>query len=271
MTFRPINDDHAVERCDFAVGLNAPLSPRDTNLLHSNSSNWAEELPSTSVAEAEPNTDSTAQLVLGPNNVGLQFSYLRPDGSAVWSMQCAFNEILVSCTRYTRWVSTWEVAKSLLTKVLSVLRESQNAKQVISVGLRVKDEFYAPVDGNVATALVASRFLTGHALIHPSAWHNNLGWFDTLDSSPVLNHLNISTRNELSKEGLRRHLQLVHLQQIRLEDIDRSPPLAKEEDFVATVGSIEKQMTELHLRNKKTMKELLHPNLAARIGLGGMP
>jgi len=271
MTFRPINDDHAVERCEFAIGLNAPLSPRETNLIHSRAALWCEELPAITVSELDVPTDPVAQFIIGPNNVGLLFSYLRPDGSAVWSMQCGFNEILITATRYTRWATTWSVAQTLIAKVLSVLQNPQNPRQVISVALRVRDEFYAAAGHQASSALVQSKFVSGLVLAQDSTWHNNLGWFEPISDSPVLNHLNISTRNDTFGDEARRSLQISHLQQIRLEDADRPPLIADQSAAAAAVDAIELMMTELHIRNKRVMTELLTPELASRIGLRGNP
>lgn len=260
MTFVPINEDHAVAACSFAIGLDTSFNAAALNHILSQSDTWSDLLPARAVVDMEPE-ESIVPLMPGVSSKAVHFANLRPDGSQVWFMRCGFNEVLVGATRYTRWQKTWDVAKSLIARVATQATDvfAQREVHVATVALQVVDKFYSDGPAAIGSALcrsewVGDRFFSANSRY----WHSHTGWFDEHATGEVLSHLNCG----VAREGERDVLTLTHAQQFRLKE--GSLVSLSGEKMISRVDEI---MTKLHVNNKAVVKAQLSADLSKRIGL----
>jgi hypothetical protein len=258
--FQPVNDEHAVVECKFAIGFDKPLSGRSLHGIHTNKSNWIDLLPASGLMEMDV-SDSIVQILEGPTSQAVYYATFRPDGSPVWSMRCGYNELMILCTRYTRWNPTWQLAKTLMSRALQAIVEFESVN-IANIALYVEDAFLCHGDSyDVDRALNRGSWISDDVLNSGLYWHSNSGWFVKSDSGLILNHLNVGVSGGAQSFKLR----LVHQQQLRLEQ-----SLTSSQDNLPFVSDFfEKVMGRLHMANKNVLGSLLHEELAYAVKLNG--
>lgn len=260
-SFQPINEDHAVALCEFAIGIDGPLSSAAINHIASNHDLLRDRLPAVAV-DAPDSAQAIVPTLQGTTKNGVTFATLRADGSHVWSLNCAFNEIRASCTRYTRWQRSWDFARELFTSVLPLIAEKQGDRKVGVAALYVVDQFIADdVDYKVEEILQRSKWISEAAFSAGPVWHCNNGWFEPRPLGSCLQILNV----RVSRETGQLVLSVVHHQQLRLTP-GEYPDI---NDVDTVIKKIDRGMNDLHQRNKEIVTALLAEPLARRVKLLG--
>lgn len=253
MQFAPINDDHAVEAVTFGLAMNRVLDIADVRALGNEYRRYSEELP--------------AAAFLPQDEPGVEFAYRRPDGSAIWLLKLASNDITVECTRYTRWEKVWTQAASYLAMAIRALVQEEPETKFGAISLRVVDKFVSrSADYNLTNLFAHSDLLPPGILNKGAAWHCNLGWFeDSYDGARALHQLQLKGQIEKSYVvATDSHTSddvvlIEHFQQLRKADFTGEELLER--------GALRGVMDGLHSRNKRTLAELLAPSVQEQIGL----
>lgn len=264
-SFRPINDDHAIEVVKFALRVNQFLTPAQLQSVEQSSERWLEILPAHATAEA----DFSA---LGRNIKlpALQYAYLQPDGTPLWSLQIGGQHLIVECSVYSRWERIWQVASELLKDALIALNSDQSRSKnlgVSSVDLTVRDVFAvdckSPERYDLTKLFKENQYLPKVAYSKSNAWHTNIGWFEEELPDPLvqtLHHLNFdaNAQADQTKVGIS-HFQT------RNTGID----IPIYEACGETWNALESVMNQLHANNKQVVRELLQDDVLKQIGLMG--
>lgn len=267
MSFKPANEDHAVVDCKFALGFERPFSPAEIEALIQARRDWVYELPAIALDDFDP-SDGIVKIRMGAVGKSISFANMRPDGSSVWLMRCAANEIVITCSNYTRWAPTWRIAYSLFDRVLRAMNSIETAGQQSSsrrlqaVALHVTDAFVS----TEANPLLELALAKGNRI--PEAvygmgpiWHCHTGWFENGTASSCLNRLNVQV-GHVTDLGLQ--LTVVHEQNLNLEETK----LIDFSDAGLFFAGLEATMSHLHQRNKVVLGELLTKSLRDDINLG---
>ena len=159
MSFKPINDDHAVQSVAFSLHFDRPLDQRVIQHIQSQHHRWQPDLPAVQIPqmfgfEVGPAGQTPKQIV----GHGVEFSYLRPDGTPAWQLRFDVGNIVVECTRYTRWARVWQAANGHLQTALEVIATSgiQPDVQVAGFSLQCTDRFELSCgNGSVASIWTA--------------------------------------------------------------------------------------------------------------------
>jgi uncharacterized protein (TIGR04255 family) len=273
--FEPINSDHAVEAVTFSLALDRPLSPKAVASARSNHARWRSDLPAISVPQSfvvkvEDGVPRTQSKVAD----GIEFLYLRPDGSPAWVLRFIGNELTVECSRYTRWQQVWGFARRHLEMACDVIAVDNRQYRVRACIFSVLDRFRATNDAYDLKQLFKASSLIHHAAFsHGSLWHGHYGWFDQRPNARVLNTLNLDARREpFGSPELRTVEQglcvlISHSQQSLLTNPLVVTP-ADAEGSKAFWDVVGEEMEEMHSHNKLILTELLTDEMVERIGLG---
>lgn len=268
MSFKPANEDHAVVECKFALGFSRPFSPTEMQSVIEARRQWRTQLPAFAVDEFD-SSEGIVPLIIGTQNKSIAFANMRPDGTALWMMRCAANEITLICTNYTRWAPTWRDAQALFGQVINVMGSAYGSEASIpplrlrSIALNVTDAFVSEeAEPALDLALKKSGRLPDAVFGAGPIWHCHTGWFDQLEDAACLNRLNLQvTRTpEFSHQLVVSHEQCFNFEERNLIDV------AAGNVFLDRIHTI---MSTLHQRNKDVMIELLNEGLADQIKLRG--
>ncbi|MBY5354575.1 TIGR04255 family protein [Rhizobium leguminosarum] len=250
--FRPLNEDHAVAGVKFAVVLNQVLQPQAISAAENSHEIWRESLPAASISDVA--IDAGGRQLKAP---GVLFAFLRPDGTANWSMQLGGNKIEVECNLYSRWDRVWMSALGYLASALSVTSQAQNNLAVLSVELTVRDVFVALKRPYELSHLIKiGEYFPRSVLSAGPLWHCNTGWFDDAHSggNGHLHNLNCDAapaNNDVI-------INITHFQQKRLPE----PVLVQ-----GLQSTLDITMKTLHEKNKTLLREILTQEMLTRIGL----
>ena len=198
--------------------------------------------------------------------VGFELSRLKANGQRARVLRLEDNILSVSLMDYVRWQSTREYASRCLSTVLTSLPLHQNP--VVAIRLRFIDRYTFSGDPRRAEADLLFNRESPHITLHSfragDKWHCNTGWFDTSlfeDNGRVLHNLNVtSSLVDLSStvtvdHHATRYLGWAcHSVEALLETSNRA------------IGMID-ALDKLHDQNKKVLKELLRPEILAKIGI----
>lgn len=260
MDFRPINSDHSIQSAAFTITLNGmtPVAVVQSPKLRAE---LQAELPAVQVPEGLELSMAGSQAV--PRRIpGIQFSHLRPDGTPAWALRVFGNELVVECTRYTRWQKVWEAARRYLSVPLHLLTSEEKPRKVVSIGQNIIDVFVANQEKSDVTQLLQTSDLLASKVFSPSpSWHSHVGWFEPSEKeeSIWLNQLNVDAVQRPETDGPNRlHIQIGHNQEIRMKSPVSIPDL---EDQLNVL------METLHHQNKRILKSLLSPAMQEKIGL----
>lgn len=266
MSFRPINDDHAVQSVAFSLHFDRAIEQSVIQNINDNSGRWQPDLPAVHMPtifgfEFGPAIQTPQQSA----SRGVELSYLRPDGTPAWQLRVSGPGIVVECTRYTRWDHVWPSAKRYLSTAIDVIDESalQPGLQVAAVSLQYLDRFQGGPSGNdFYSVFQHNKYLADAIFTCGDFWHSHLGWFDpSFPAGRTLNNLNIDAKNDLSVHQAPIILDIFHLQQLRYDD---KLPIS---EFRAAFDDIDVIMDKLHLQNKELVNSLLNPQMTQLIGI----
>lgn len=250
MDFEPLNDDHAIEEVSFVCNLNRRIPIQELRRVATQLSHLVDDLPSLQMSDAPPM---------------VQFAYLRPDGSATWSVQIGEGTVHVSCTRYSRWVKVWETASTYLASVIKVLLNPETTLMP-AVTLVVVDKFLASSHEAGTKALLRPCDLIAPAALEISGqWHSHVGWFDhAFADGQILNQLNVDRVREPQGQAERTAIVIKHVQQLQFATPKNIGSLLGTDGFW-----IAEPMKYMHDRNKAILMKLLLPEMQRRIELAG--
>jgi hypothetical protein len=258
--FQPINDDHAIEQVAFTVAFERPFNEADLGHFRRRHDLWADSLP----AVREP-TGFAVQVEDGnafriERAPGIEFAFVRPDGSAVWAMRIIGAEIIVECSRYSRWARIWGAAQAHLGHALDIVGEGEAANPMVRASLVVQDAFAAPLlDQKLESLFVRSDLLPSAVFSRGANWHAHSGWFADRDALRILHNLNIDGIGDDAASVAR----------VRVNHIMTAVRSAASADETASERRawLGEAMESLHLENKALIGVLLQPDLLDRIGM----
>jgi uncharacterized protein (TIGR04255 family) len=193
---------------------------------------------------------------------GLEFSFLRPDGTPAWQLRVEPSGIVVECTRYSRWDRIWVAASNHLRIALEVLSGSEDSDTgVAGAALHFVDRFIDESgDGHYDALFQQTSRLPSAAFSFGDVWHNNSGWFDeSVKDYPVLHNLNVIASRAVPPAIT---VDIVHVQQLRY------PVPTTISDFKQNFDTLfSDAMQRLHDNNKAMVLELITDVMAQQIGL----
>lgn len=259
--FQPINDDHAIEQVTFTIGFARPFTEADLAVFRKRHDLWADTLPAMrdpAVFAVQIEDGSAVRVEKAP---GVEFAFMRPDGSPVWAMRVLGPEIVVECTRYSRWARVWGAAQRYFGLALDLVSEGEGEPNaMLRTSLVVQDAFKAPADGADLRSLFVNTDLLPEAMFgRGSDWHVNTGWFSDLETLRVLHNLNIDGAGDVASNIARVRIQ--HVMTVIRGPADVNETASERRDWLG------KAMDALHLENKALVGRLLQPALLNRIGM----
>ena len=263
--FSPVNDDHAIERVVFGISFDRAFEAEEIAAIRQQHHLWLEDLP----AVREPpsfvilaDAEQKLQAIPAPT---IEFAFVRPDGSAVWSLRFIGPEAMVECTRYTRWDKIWSAAFKHLERVLALTEVAGGARVVRKATLVVQDAFVTDEGvGDVSEVVSPTPMLPSQIFNVGPEWHVHTGHFEPCnDGSRVLSNLNVdAVLQRFEKEdGPERH----RISMLHVLIADRSESEPDEQD--AIIHWLKQKMDEFHASNKKMLGHILSDKIIARIGL----
>lgn len=265
MSFKPINDDHAVQSVAFSIIFEKSLGQGVIQDVQSQHHLWLPDLPAAQ-------TPQIFGIEFGPAGAvpmkghGIEFSYLRPNGTPAWQLRFDGNMATIECTRYTRWERVWEMGQRHLLTLLKAITESGLAEDasVAAISLNYLDQFVGkPAENDFAALFVNSAHLPSAIFDFGDIWHTHSGWFDKMsDLGPILNNLNVDTNFAADKEGRPVVAGIMHLQQLRY-----AQKLSLKEFAGSHAHVFDGVMKVLHDKNKSLIASLLVPEMGNRIGI----
>lgn len=273
--FAPINSDHAVARVTFRICFSRPFSRHDIEAIAGGHEAWKSDFPAMRQAKGftfGPSSDGSAQLSQTP---GVEFAYLRPDGSQAWLMAAINNELVIECSRYTRWEKIWSVASRNLRSVLNLIPTHASGgvdgqRKVISAGLAFQDIFFWKGDFaeySLEALLRPNSMIADTCFSRGPVWHSHVGWFESIDElRTVLVTLNVTGAHNIEpavSRGAPAQVEIANEQELRF--VDGGPILSDfaADDFTQLTGAME----HMHSRNKELLEEILIDTMSKSIGL----
>ncbi|CAN5149902.1 TIGR04255 family protein [soil metagenome] len=259
--FRPVNDDHAIERVSFGLGFERPFTADDVSAVREKHSLWARHLP----MMADPRAltfafDPIEKELKAERAPGLEFSVVRPDGTPVWSFRVVGPDVTVDCTRYSRWAKVWDTAKQHLTTMLELNSGWGSPNPLRRLTLAVNDGFRSRAKGYDASALLNEcDVLPKSIFLRGPNWHAHAGWFDDLAGEKLLHNINLDSTAEPSNEDGDSDVAVTifHLMTVFRDE-------HSEMDEHAWMADT---MEKLHQANKNMVASLIKPAIAERIEL----
>lgn len=236
------------------------------NAVRANHKRWRADLP----AVTTPQTFDVQVSDGGPPSVnvapGLEFNFLRPDGSAIWSLKILRSDIVVECTRYTRWAKVWPRAERYIQNVIESLPELKPEPSITLCSLVVVDRFVsADPRANISEVLKPSAHLASRIFEQGNIWHHRTGWFEDTAAGSVLNNLNIEVKiekkNEAEGGAEQSIIDIQHIQECRMSPVTLRNAAASKGNFLAPA------MELMHANNKHIIKEVLSMQMLTRLGL----
>jgi uncharacterized protein (TIGR04255 family) len=256
--FKPVNDDHAIERVTFVVGFSRAFTSEELSDIRRHHSLWSSDLPAhkdtpgfTLTFDADgPRAEAIS---------GVEFAFSRPDGSAVWALRFIGPNVSVECTRYTRWAKIWSSAHAHLSKALELIGKFDDAPTPSKLQLNVTDVFVAAdSDAQLTAVFKDSDLIPKAATKFGSDWHSHTGWFEENANNRILHNLNIDAASERGDGSEGARISLLHVLTADVSDTS----LSELSDHMIL------HMETLHQANKAVMGALLTEEIATRISLG---
>ncbi|GGN51464.1 hypothetical protein GCM10011349_24040 [Novosphingobium indicum] len=200
------------------------------------------------------------------NGHGIEFSYLRPNGTPAWQLRFDGNTATIECTRYTRWERVWQMGQRHLLTLITAITESGLADEagIAAISLQYLDQFVGePAENDFGALFTKSAYLPSAIFDFGDIWHTHSGWFDKMSAlGPILNNLNVDTNFAADKSERPVVAGIMHLQQLRYEQ-----KLSLNDFIGSQAGVFDDVMKLLHDNNKSLIASLLVPEMASRIGI----
>ena len=256
----PISEKHAVDVASFIVVFEHPF---DANIigslpgLHERLKSDYSNFTFTSSIEVRVEGDNVHQQIKAN---GCLLQSLLPDGRPSWTLRLENNTIVVSCTKYKRWVDISSKALDHISTAIAFVNNENNA--VTSFIHQIVDRFVTTNKDEYDISQVfntRSPYLTGQALKVGKFWHVFQGWFEDKQEfgGKLLNVLNLSTAE--TPATLTITTTIDHAAHLQFE----SPKTISELDD----KFIRKAFDELHECNKSIIRQLLNNDQLKTIGL----
>lgn len=262
---KPFAVHNALEAVGFIVQLKNHFSAQDVEALFSLKERLAEELPSFEkmtthmlgvVGNSLPQQES--------RDSGVILQSFKSNGRQDWVLRAMHNQILVTCSDYTRWVDVSAKAIRLIYTVMQSIRAEVNPVQLVA--MQFLDKFlYDGVPDNYNTEDIFrsdTEYLTPFSRQAGNQWHVYQGWFVdesetvALGKGRVLNGLNIAT-SILPDRNLTTTIE--HLVQFASE--------SEEGIFFTSADKLNTHFTFLHEQNKYILLRTLSDKQLQKIGL----
>jgi hypothetical protein len=257
--FQPVNDDHAIEQVVFALAFSRPFQGPDLDVFRQAHFQWAEALPAIREPAGFAIVVDAGKGVRAQNAPGVEFAFMRPDGTPVWAFRVFGNEIVVECSRYSRWARIWGAASKYLNLAFELVAGLETPANLTGVTHLVQDSFVAPLtDQDVSQLFVRSDLLPNAIFERNADWHSHTGWFADATNLRVLHNLNVDATSDQAASAAR--ISVTHLMTVSGESVPG-------EGAAAQAAWLEETMTLLHAENKTLMAKLLDPRVLERIGL----
>jgi uncharacterized protein (TIGR04255 family) len=265
--FTPLNEDHAIQAVAFVLSLDRPLQASTIEGVQRHHHLWREELPALQIPQGVEIVVSPSGPTQRPISNSVLFSFLRPDGTPTWVLRFSEAEVVVECSRYTRFDRVWGAAYKYLTSAIELLRSHEPSQSVPSIALQVVDKFQAPAEPyDLRKLFRPNRFLPSVIFEQSPVWHNHAGWFQSVGGHNSLQRLNCDARREGKEEipVMQRtvFISITHTQQLRYRT-------GKPINEPGLPHSLDQGMRSMHGMNKLVMVELLDAAVRNRIGLNG--
>lgn len=257
--FQPVNDDHAIEQVVFSLAFARPFNSIDLEAFRLAHTNWADALPAVREPAGFAIVVDAGKGIRAQSAPGVEFAFVRPDGSPVWALRVLGTEIVVECSRYSRWERIWGAASKHLELALEVVGSLNEPNSLIGVTHLVQDGFIAPLeDQDIQQLFVKSDLLPAAIYGRGADWHAHSGWFAQAEAMRTLHNLNVDATSDQAAAAAR--VTVTHLMTVSREpDVDYNPKILSD--------WLRRTMTLLHSENKALMAKLLSEPILERIGL----
>lgn len=264
--FEPLNEGHAISEVTFIF----EFEQLSTATLHSMLNAYP------SVAEVLPSKQDMPGMIVEQSSAGIkmnqvpgaEWAHYRADGKKDWLARVTRNAVTVHCNHYSGWSDVWEKAYTLLSAIFE--QTKGQFVPVANIGLQYIDRF----DFKGSRTEYDSRHLVREDSVHfarqildrGTRWHNYSGWFEyskELDRE-ILQQLNIDA---IEQDGTA--LPIVSLTHTSLLRAKAPGDLDKYRHFThLTESPIARFMQIAHDNNHSVLREVLTPDILARIGVG---
>ena len=268
MPFVPINGDHAIQTVSFNITFSRPLTQADLQAVRAGHKKWRAELPAIASPRGfEMQLDSSGG---SPKTVafpGLEFSFLRPDGTPAWTLRLLGADATVDCNRYTRWAKTWDRASRYLSEALQLLGKSGEDRNIVSLTLIVLDRFRAEdTNDSIHGLFKKSQFLAAEMFEVGPIWHQHMGWYKVAEQDRILNQVNIDAKAEMLnvQDDETKQCLVVSLQHVQQWQI--KTPLSIQSQLTRVIEVLETSMHAMHRENKNLLANLINEHMLDRIG-----
>lgn len=199
-----------------------------------------------------------------PVFVGFEFLKLKPDAKPARVLRFHENVLSLHFLEYESWDMTLEITLKYLKTVLSLLTLTENP--VVAFSLQYVDRYTydGPQNESRAEMLLQenSAYISTRCFDSKSLWHCNSGWFESFESGPILHQLNIGS-------GLIDQVSTItinHNATCQLE-ISRQSVGAIFQPDARGKNDIKSSFDLLHQRNKEIIKDIILPDMLAKIGM----
>jgi len=247
----------------FVLTLQRNITEVEVGRLEAAHDLWKSEFPKMSRIQTITVAVGSGPSGLPTPPIGISFDRYKTDGSLDWRVRVGEQQIVINCLNYTRWNEVWGRAKELLRQFSDTIAAPDN--RVTGMGLQYIDVFVW--EGNVEKYDVKQLLRDDSKMVPASIWdrgplwHLYQGWFET---------------EGLPRAG--RLLKRVHLDAIEGNSqfsvkvnntlrLDMKTAAQLNKVFGGARPAIEKIYSELHVKSKRVLAELLIEEMAERIDL----
>lgn len=263
MTWRPMTEQHAIERVRVTLAFDRPIPPKKVRALGMRVRDHMQGLGFGPIAlqsgqaiaiQVSPGGQPVA--VQQPQEVnGWTFQNTTVLGVSTEAFQLADNALLYEITEYTRWASFLERFEAVAADVVSDLLALDDA----SLSLEYHDRFWFEGPPNEA---VPSQLLRWAEAVVPSAsqdgadlWHVHRGWFEAGQHGRLLIQHNIDAQDEAVQGLLRRVVRMV----------TRSE--GRKGVWTVAEDNLRPHLDIMHDRTKAVFAEALTDEVCSRVGI----
>lgn len=269
-TVVPIAGPHAIKTVSFGLEWQEPLQEDLLILLRALHVKVRSQLPRLTqheeiglriiVSPAPPVQEAPPR----PQLAGVTFDALQPNGDPAWSLVIQRNFLAVNCHLYTRWKDIWATARGLLLPFVPVLARECG---IAVIGLQYVDQFRAvgPAEQFRAGQVLreGSRFLPPGVFELDDLWHSHHGFFQNLAEPSAHRRLNTIDVDVVGAD----HERLIQITTAHRALLDQpatdGAALLDHDDG----GELHHHMVDLHLANKRLLRQLLNDTLCEQINL----
>ena len=264
MSFNPVHEAHAIDKASFVMTFGEQLKPsawialmaraievgRERELTHPIEGLAAQFSVQHGVPDVQPS------VTLNVMSAGMGFRQASDNGQPLFEFAVQRNEIRIDVHAYVRWAGFRALVLDLIPALQSSLSEAVSIAQIkVEYWDRfVSDDPMSAWSDVVKTDAGPLAWIAGRT----SNWHSHMGWFDETGDDLVLVNMDIDA---LTEGGEPNNLAKA----IRLHTFTGYVgPLGSVADVCSTLGD---RIDRLHQVSKRTVGEVLSPDMVARISL----